>query len=722
MKKNIYICSALILSLALPTNVALAKEPNVSTDEAVYVNLDYYGAPSDISVVKSCSLNKVRKFMDYGAYRSVSNMSNLALPILTPQGVKWDLSAIDLSKEKNPERFYYECKLKDNTSIVLPWNFDVSYKLNGVPQKAEDLAGASGLIEMNIHAIPNEKADPYYKNNMVLQVGTMIDMDDTLSVEAPGSQLQSIGTYKAVMFMALPGEDIDFTIRIGSKSFENSGITMMMVPGTLSQLEDVKELKESKDKIEDAANAVKDSVDDIIGTMESMTTGLKTTQSGLGDLDQGRATFHASRDEIYENSDEALKDLTNLTDNLNELIPHFKNGQYCITEVNDTVTSLVDTLRATKSNLREYQQSIEKIQANIKDIQKNLTEAHDNESDRQDNFTDLNSNLDDLEESLDDLGDNSKDLENQINAVDSSSSDTRGSFKDLTSSAEFKQLLMSHPELLPFLSDINDISNSAGDTMDRTSDLSRDASKTLHEVSHVVSDGSKLVSSTRELLELGDNYFTTVENSHENIQALLTQANEIGSTTDNLLSKTKDMINRTSELNDTITSYETATVDLLQDTQDLTFQMNQALSSTLGFLTSLQATLRYSGESMNSGTQKTLNGMIDVVEKALEGIQKTSNIKNANALIKETIDNELDRFEEETNVLSMDFEQPKVSFTSNKNPEPESIQIVLRTEEISIDDDDNLIDLEKDADNIGVIGRIKNVFHKMWSGITSMFQ
>lgn len=54
-------------------------------------------------------------------------------------------------------RFYYKGEL-DAKKVALPWNFDVSYKLNGVPKNADELAGASGLIEIHIDAKFNDSA------------------------------------------------------------------------------------------------------------------------------------------------------------------------------------------------------------------------------------------------------------------------------------------------------------------------------------------------------------------------------------------------------------------------------------------------------------------------------------------------------------------------------------------------------------------------------------
>ena len=65
-------------------------------------------------------------------------------------------------------------------------------------------------------------------------------MEKCYSVDAPGAQVQSVGSYQAAMFAALPGEDGDFTVRVGTDNYENIGVIMMMVPGTLDELNRIK--------------------------------------------------------------------------------------------------------------------------------------------------------------------------------------------------------------------------------------------------------------------------------------------------------------------------------------------------------------------------------------------------------------------------------------------------------------------------------------------------
>src|SRR5699024_8827294 len=119
-------------------------------------------------------------------------------------------------------------------------------------EDGEKLAGASGLVEIHIQAIPNEQAKEYYRNNMLLMAAVPVDRSKCYSVEAEGSQTQSLGDTTAVVFSALPGEEGDFTVRIGTDSFETTGVILVMAPGTVNDLEHIKDLKEAKDTWQDA--------------------------------------------------------------------------------------------------------------------------------------------------------------------------------------------------------------------------------------------------------------------------------------------------------------------------------------------------------------------------------------------------------------------------------------------------------------------------------------
>ena len=102
---------ALLLALAMipggggTSAEAWAAPKAVSADETMYVNLDWYGQPEAVNVVKGCSLNGLRSFTDYGTYLNVENMSTMDAPEISGDQVKWNLS------QDAGERFYYKCAM-----------------------------------------------------------------------------------------------------------------------------------------------------------------------------------------------------------------------------------------------------------------------------------------------------------------------------------------------------------------------------------------------------------------------------------------------------------------------------------------------------------------------------------------------------------------------------------------------------------------------------------
>ena len=68
--------ASLVLAFTLP-QAAQAAAPTVETDESVYINMDYYGAPTNTRIVKGVSLNGHTEFTDFGSYADVYNMRYL---------------------------------------------------------------------------------------------------------------------------------------------------------------------------------------------------------------------------------------------------------------------------------------------------------------------------------------------------------------------------------------------------------------------------------------------------------------------------------------------------------------------------------------------------------------------------------------------------------------------------------------------------------------------
>ena len=409
--------ASLVLAFTLP-QAAQAAEPTVETDESVYINMDYYGAPTNTRIVKGVSLNGHTEFTDFGSYADVYNMSTYDEPVIKDNSVYWKLS--DTSKQ----RFYYECIPTDKVNIQMPWNFDVSYKLNGVSVKAEDCAGANGLVEITIHAVPNSYASDYYKNNMMLVCGTGIDMSKALSIDAPGAQVQSVGTYKLVVFMGMPGEESTFTVRIGSDNFENMGMFMFMTPATLSSLDIISDLKDVKDRLSNSSDSLYSGMSSMLDTMQSMQNGMGTMSSGISGINAVRQQLIKDRGTIDPKTDAALTALEKLTGESDSLIPELNNTKDTLVKLNSTTNSILNTLEESGKDITEYQTLLQNIRTslnNLEDLMDDLDDKTGSEwlyiSELQNDLSNMKKDLKNIQDDMKELSSRIKDLNDMNNAI-----------------------------------------------------------------------------------------------------------------------------------------------------------------------------------------------------------------------------------------------------------------------------------------------------------------
>ena len=402
--------TALLLSFALP-QCAQAAAPTVETDETVYINMDYYGAPTNTRIVKGVNLNGHTEFTDFGDYKDVYNMSTFDEPTLKEDSVYWKLNT-----DKN--RFYYECIPNDTVNIQMPWNFDVSYKLNGVPVEADQCAGASGTIQMDIHAVPNTYASDYYKNNMMLVCATGIDMSKALSIDAPGAQIQSFGTYKLVMFMGLPGEENTFTVRIGSNDFESMGLIMFMTPATTSALDIMSSMRDIKDRLENSGDNLYTGVSSMLSTMQAVQGSLSSMSSGISGIDQVRKQLIKDRGTLDPRTDAALNALDELTGKSDSLIPELNSAKETLTALNATTSSILTTLEESGEDIPEYQKLLNDVKTSLGNLE-NLFDDLDDETDNSSwTIAQIRSASEDLSKELEALTKDLKSLSGSLDDLD----------------------------------------------------------------------------------------------------------------------------------------------------------------------------------------------------------------------------------------------------------------------------------------------------------------
>ncbi len=354
--------SALMVLGAIPA-AAIDDGVTATYDEAYYAMTDYYGNLTDGSVVKSYRTNGISTLTDYGDYDEVINLTDGTEPTRTDGKTVFQLDESNL-----PGTFYFEGKTAKPFE-QLPWTLSVSYTLNGVPTKAEDLAGKTGVVEINLDAVPNETASEYARNNYTLEAMAIFNQDDILSLEAPGAQVQLIGNLRAVLFIGLPGEECHYTIRVGSNDFSFGGMTFLMVPATLSQLEEITKLSERKDNLEENYNKLSGSMDSLLDAMAAMTGSLNASANGLDQLNQARNIFSSGKNTIYSGTDALRADLSNLADVLEPVESQITALSKTITSSKATLNSMVDTVSTLRKDLVDVEDALEDLEDGKGDLQ-----------------------------------------------------------------------------------------------------------------------------------------------------------------------------------------------------------------------------------------------------------------------------------------------------------------------------------------------------------------
>ncbi|MGN0145005.1 MAG: hypothetical protein ACI398_08480 [Clostridium sp.] len=700
LKKNrwITIGTSIILIISLNSIDVYAAPADISTDEAVYANLDYYGNISDLSIVKGVSLNGIKEFTDYGEYKDVVNMSNYIKPEISDDSVTWNMNDLNTN-----ERFYYEC-IPKSTDIEMPWSFDVNYKLNGVPQNAEDIAGKSGVVEISIKAIPNENIADYYKNNMILQVICIINMDDTLSIEAPGAQLQSAGTYKGIVFFGLPGEETTFDMRIGTESFESSGIEMTMIPGKSDQLEEIKNIRDVKDTVKDSLDSINKSLNSVFGIFGDMSDGLGKIKSGLNKLNESRETINNSTDEIYDNTDELIKKLDEINGEVNMIIPYFTTASQCVTDINMNTNDMINTVLEMRSQIAKYKTSLRNIKSYITKYQNMINKLSKLDDDNHEVLDDLRDELEELQDNADGMSSNINKVRKDIKEIKENVDDVEGKLKEVRDKV--------HNDT------IKNTLQKAIDKCDKISDIVRKISNAAKDAENIADSAGDIAETLQKAIDVGEKYYDTINDQSSNTSELLKETKKITANMIDTLYTADEFIENTQSLNDTANTYYDDCLSVLQLTQDLNSSINSAVTDTSKLLGSIENLLRSNQEKLNFSAKDTLEGLIDIMDKGIDLTDDSDDLKDTNNTVKNMLDDEIDKIEDNSNLLNMDYEESLKSFTSDKNPEPQSVQIIMRTHEITIDDSEEADeDLEKEKEDEGVISRIINIFKKIWQAI-----
>lgn len=745
MKRNKRIISAVLAAVlglgTVLTAGAAADEP--VCDETLYVTLNQYGEIRESSVVKGYTVNGCSRIEDYGTYDGITNMTDHSEPSVDGGKVIFEL-------EKPADRFYFEgvTQVKEEE---LPWTIRVGYRLNGQEKKAEELAGAAGLIEINVDLLPNKRVSDYYRNNMTLMATTVVDMDKNLSLEAEGTQIQAMGNLNAVLFFALPGEEQHYSIRIGTNDFKFSGLVFTMVPLTVAQLDKVADIRDAKETLEDSADSISESLDVIFNTLDGMQAGMTDAADGIRGLNETREIFAGSKAQVYDTADVAIGNMDALAQKFAPFSTNMKEARDLLNDLNLDISDLVESLDDLSPLLSELRHDVAGLRNDMDDLREAINHpAVDMAAEsigRQMEKT--KSDLENLKVSQRELSGGVAGLASAVPSLIASAGAVKTKASALVDREELEELaeelddagIYDEDEAASYLFNNMDYTIDEIDTLvaylmpenDRAataSEAGRAGQAGLMDALDAIVEGvdgtignTSLTDDVEALITQSETILQALAAQRGSVSGALKNIRDIADTAADICDAADDVISSIDTINRTVDEHHDEILSTLNDMGELTDSAYNSLISLTVFSTALENQLKSISDPLNSSTKQTLNGLAAILDDAGEGLGQTNVLRSAKNTIKDMIDDKWDEYTtEDTTILNVDPDAAPVSFTSTRNPSPRTIQIVLRTEEIKEEKvkSGNSVDEEFHSDG-SIFHRIANIFRRIWELIEGLF-
>ena len=696
-------------------------------DEAMYVTMDPYGGISEASVVKSYELHGAREITDRGTYQAVHNMTGMEKP-----EVDGDTVIFRLLEEPENDRFYFEGRMEpEEVSGTLPWDITVSYRLNGVERRLEELAHEKGVLKISIDAVPNAGTSEYFRNNMTMEIAAVVDMDQNLSVEAPGAQIQSIGSMKTVLFMVMPGEEQHFELEIGSNDLEFSGLLFLMAPVTISQLERLEDLRKARDTVKDSADAIGDSLDVILDSLDGLQGGLGSTVEGLGQLDRSRQILSDAKGGIYVDADQALALLKELSDRGIPFPAYVEEARKALEDMNGELNAMNTSVQALDDQLESLGYGLKHVTMDLNDTADLLYDTRHDVGDLEDGLARLRKDLEKLKEKKEAVRKRVAELKKVIARLKELQEQIQGHGDVLGISDQEREELME--QLSGFCGGFADeawekyeaVTASGSDAVgDALGDLAgvgteiagKGLSRLIRALEALVGAAEKpsrlesMIGSVTQSISTLEHIIYRVHRDGESLENVLSDTGDVADTLRHTAATGQNLVEHVDRLTGILNTYHGTASASLKDTGLLIDSAVRGTDAMHTLLSNVEESLKKAGEPLDAGTKKTIEGLSSALSAALSGLSETGVIRDAKNTVEDLADEKWEEYTgEDMTILNADIHAEKVSFTSGENPEPQSLQIILRTEGTKETEEDSVPAMSEDFQAEG------NIFQRLWS-------
>ncbi len=350
-----------------PFNVVAASSA-APKDEVIYSTLQSNGEELEMYVVNSFEVEGPGELVDYGDYTSIKNLTDLS------EITKEDDT---ISFTASEDSFYYQGNLKNNP---LPWEFDISYQLDGEEMTPEEMLGQDGHLQIGMETSANEEVKPIFFENYLLQISLTLDTERYQEIEAEDGTIANAGKDKQVTFTVMPEQEESFLLEADVTDFEFEGIEISAVPSSMSidppEVDDVTEdfetLSDATTEIDDGVGELADGISELNSGVSSLKNGSSDYQDGIEQVSNGSADLISGSESIDQalvtmkdsiDQDVETGDFSALQEGLEQIARGLREASNGLTTLQENYTQAYDALDESINAIPSYDISEEEIQA-----------------------------------------------------------------------------------------------------------------------------------------------------------------------------------------------------------------------------------------------------------------------------------------------------------------------------------------------------------------------
>ncbi|MGN0513784.1 MAG: hypothetical protein ACI4GD_05850 [Lachnospiraceae bacterium] len=193
-------------------------------------------------------------------------------------------------------KLYYEGKLAAN---AIPWNISIHYFMDGVEYTAGEIAGKSGMLKITMSIRQNLECNSSFFEGYALQASFVLDTKKCRDIVADGATIANVGSDKQLTYTILPNKETDIEITANVNDFEMDGISINGIQLNMDiEIDDAK-LQSKIDEIKDAVNELDDGTTDLSEGTDTLYSATGTLEDKVGELHAGVGSLSAGADKLY---------------------------------------------------------------------------------------------------------------------------------------------------------------------------------------------------------------------------------------------------------------------------------------------------------------------------------------------------------------------------------------------------------------------------------------